>query len=168
MLNLRKRVVTSLLLIPGMNLIHLMGKMHILSLNFEFQFNSDEWKTTISVPTGENPLLSYEINWLVFGYLSLLKNWYHVRCIRHLRKKSCDYISYDLKTIAMLWNISSGKVPFVLHYEFPVFLRMSRKDKRAKFNLCFDFLVFFNKLNKSWQNSIKYFHYMESSIDLMC
>ena len=42
----------------------------------------------------------------------------------------------------MLWNISSGKVPFVLHYEFPVFLRMSRKDKRAKFNLCFDFLVF--------------------------
>ena len=42
MLNLRKRVVTSLLLIPGMNLFHLMSKMHILSLNFEFQFNSDE------------------------------------------------------------------------------------------------------------------------------
>ena len=42
------------------------------------------------------------------------------------------------------------EVPFVLHYEFPVFLRMSRKNKRAKFNLCFDFLFFFfNKLNKS-------------------
>ena len=108
-----------------------------------FQFNSDEWETTISVPTSENPLLSYEINWLVSGYLSLLKNWFHVRCIRHLPKKSWDYISYDHKTIAMLWNISSGKVPFVSDYEFPVFLRMSRKDKRAKFNLCFDFLVFF-------------------------
>lgn len=120
MLNLRKRVVTSLLLIPGMNLIHLMGKMHILSLNFEFQFNSDEWKTTISVPTGENPLLSYEINWLVSGYLSLLKNWYHVRCIRHLRKKSCDYISYDLKTLAMLWNISSGKslLYYIMNFRF--------------------------------------------------
>ena len=42
MLNLRKKVVTSLLLIPAMNLIHLMGIMHILCLNFEFQFNSDE------------------------------------------------------------------------------------------------------------------------------
>ena len=35
-------------------------------------------------------------------------------------------LSCDLKTIEMPWIVSSGKPPDVLHYQLPVFLRMSR------------------------------------------
>ena len=51
-------------------------------------------------------------------------------------------LSCDLKTIEMLGIVSPGKTPDVLHHQLPVFLRMSRNDKRAKFNLFFDFLFF--------------------------
>ena len=107
-------------------------------------FSSAAWETIILIPTSEKPLLSYEINWLVFEYLSLHRSWFHVRCMRHLligRKKKMQ-LSCDLKTIEMLWIVSPGKPPDVVHHWLPVFLRMSRNGKRAKFNLFFDFLFF--------------------------
>ena len=49
--------------------------------------------------------------------------------------KKIMWLLCDSKTIEMLWLVSSGKVPVVLHHQLPVFLRMSRKCKRANFNL---------------------------------
>lgn len=106
-------------------------------------FSSDAWETIILIPTSEKPLLSYEINWLVSEYLSLLSTWFHVRGIRHLligRKNHATIMWPQNNRNAM--NRFLGKTPWCITLSTSSFSENVTQCKRTKFNLFFDFLFF--------------------------